>query len=91
LKSLKIPLPPFELQNEYTIRMAEIRRLNAKQIESQATLNHLFQSLLYQAFSGELTAKWREAHIKELLAEMEEQAKILNLRDNGDYQQLSML
>ncbi|MEB3146835.1 MAG: restriction endonuclease subunit S [Cylindrospermopsis raciborskii 1523720] len=91
LKSLKIPLPPFELQNEYTIRMAEIRRLNAKQIESQATLNHLFQSLLYQAFSGQLTAKWREAHIKELLAEMEEQAKILNLRDNGDYQQLSML
>jgi type I restriction enzyme S subunit len=91
LKSLKIPLPPFELQNEYTLRMSEIRRLNAKQIESQARLNHLFQSFLYQAFSGELTAKWREAHMKELLAEMEEQVKVLNLVDKQDKQQLSFL
>ncbi|MBD2447398.1 restriction endonuclease subunit S [Nostoc sp. FACHB-152] len=91
LKLLKIPLPPFALQNEYTLRMAEIRRLNAKQIESQAKLNNLFQCLLYRAFSGELTAKWREAHMKELLAEMEEQAKALNLRDNTDPQQLSLL
>ncbi|YAF98794.1 MAG: restriction endonuclease subunit S [Nodularia sp. CChRGM 3473] len=91
LKSLKIPLPPFELQHEYTRRMAEIRRLNEKQIESQAKLNNLFQCLLYRAFSGELTAKWREAHMKELLVEMEEQAKALNLRDNADSQQLSLL
>lgn len=91
LKSLKIPLPPFDLQNEYTLRMAEIRRLNAKQIESQAKLNNLFQCLLYRAFSGELTAKWREAHMKELLAEMKEQAKALNLKDNKDSQQLSLL
>ncbi|MEH2157271.1 restriction endonuclease subunit S [Nostoc sp.] len=91
LKSLKIPLPPFDLQNEYTRRMAEIRRLNEKQIKSQAKLNNLFQCLLYRAFSGELTAKWREAHMKELLAEMEEQAKALNLKDNADPQQLSLL
>ncbi|MEH2162104.1 MAG: restriction endonuclease subunit S [Nostoc sp.] len=91
LKSLKIPLPPFELQNEYTLRMAEIRRLDAKQIESQTKLNNLFQCLLYRAFTGELTAKWREAHIKELLAEMEEQAKALKLKDNKDSQQLSLL
>ena len=90
LKSLKIPLPPFELQNKYTLGMAEIRRLNAKQIESQATLNHLFQSLLYQAFSGELTAKWREAHIKELLAEMEEQAKVLKSKTDNNYKQLTL-
>ncbi|MBO1055849.1 MAG: hypothetical protein HEQ27_04680 [Dolichospermum sp. JUN01] len=90
MKSLKIPLPPFELQNKYTLRMAEIRRLNAKQIESQATLNHLFQSLLYQAFSGELTAKWREANMKELVLEMEEQVKVLNLPNQQDKQQLSL-
>jgi type I restriction enzyme S subunit len=35
--------------------------------------------LLQRAFSGQLTAKWREAHIKELLAEMEQQARLLNL------------
>jgi type I restriction enzyme S subunit len=71
--------------------MAEFRRWNEKQSESQAKLNNLFQCLLYRAFSGELTAKWREAHMKELFAEMEEQAKALNLRDNGNYQQLTML
>jgi type I restriction enzyme S subunit len=32
-----------------------------------------------QTFSGQLTAKWREAHSKELLAEMEQQARLLNL------------
>ena len=42
-------------------------------------LGHLFDLLLQRAFSGQLTAKWREAHIKELLAEMREQARTLNL------------
>ncbi len=35
--------------------------------------------LLQHAFSGQLTAKWRDAHSKELLAEMEQQARLLNL------------
>lgn len=33
--------------------------------------------LLQRAFSGQFTAKWREAHGKELLAEMEQQARLL--------------
>ena len=37
----------------------------------------LFNNLLHGAFTGDLTAKWREAHMKELLAEMEAQAKAL--------------
>jgi type I restriction enzyme S subunit len=32
---------------------------------------------LHRAFTGDLTAKWREAHMKELLAELEAQAKAL--------------
>lgn len=38
-------------------------------------LNTLFSLLLHKAFSGELTATWREAHMKELLEEMEHQTK----------------
>lgn len=34
---------------------------------------------MQRAFSGQLTAKWREAHGKELLTEMEQQARLLNL------------
>jgi len=41
-------------------------------------LECLFNSLLHRAFAGDLTAKWREAHMKELLQEMEQQAKALN-------------
>jgi type I restriction enzyme S subunit len=35
--------------------------------------------MLQRAFTGSLTAKWREAHMKELLAEMEQQGKSLSL------------
>jgi len=40
-------------------------------------LEATFTLLLHRAFSGDLTAKWREAHMKELLQEMEHQAKTL--------------
>ena len=33
---------------------------------------------------GDLTAKWREAHMKELFVEMEQQAKYLNAGVNDD-------
>jgi type I restriction enzyme S subunit len=89
--SILIPLPPPKLQKEFIDKLSNIKELKSKQTNSGNLVNNLFEILLQRAFSGELTAKWREAHIKELLAEMEEQAKILNLRDNGDYQQLSML
>lgn len=49
----------------------EQRLLSNKKIES------LFSALLHRAFSGDLTARWREARMKELLAEMEEQARAL--------------
>ncbi len=40
----------------------------------------LFAVLLHRAFIGDLTTKWREAHMKEILAEMEAQTKALNVR-----------
>jgi type I restriction enzyme S subunit len=39
----------------------------------------LFGALLKKAFAGGLTAKWRQAHMHELLVEMQQQAKVLNL------------
>lgn len=42
-------------------------------------VDSLFSMLLTMAFSGQLTAKWREGRMKELLAEMEQQARMLNL------------
>lgn len=59
-----------------------LRHMIACQVEAERAairLNDQFQLLLQRAFSGRLTAKWREAHMKELLAEMEQQARLLNL------------
>ena len=44
---------------------------------SRQKLDTLWTSLLHRAFSGDLTVKWREARMNELLAEMEEQEKAL--------------
>jgi hypothetical protein len=41
------------------------------------TLSPVNRSSLHRAFSGGLTAQWREAHLKELLAEMEQQARVV--------------
>ena len=40
-------------------------------------MENIFSGLLHRAFTGDLTAKWRVAHMRELLQEMEQQAKVL--------------
>jgi hypothetical protein len=48
-----------------------------KQKHSKAVINNLFHTFLHSAFTGDLTASWHKAHMKELLQEMELQAKAL--------------
>jgi type I restriction enzyme S subunit len=55
----------------------QLTTFQEQRILADRKIESLFSTLLYRAFSGDLTAKWREAHMKELLAEMEEQAKVL--------------
>jgi|CXWL01.1.fsa_nt_gi type I restriction enzyme S subunit len=54
LKTLRIYLPPFKLQEEFAARVSEIRAMQAEQAASRRRLEHLFQSLLHRAFQGEL-------------------------------------
>jgi len=78
LRAFAIYRPPPAAQK----RFAElVGRVNAAVPTSQlrSRLDALFDGLLQRAFSGQLTAKWREAHMQDLLAEMEEQASLLNL------------
>lgn len=76
--NLRVPQPndknalkSFDRQVLYAIAQLDKRR------EATSRINSLFETLLHRAFTGELTANWREAHMKEILAEMEEQAKAL--------------
>lgn len=61
----------------FTTAFQNLVSLRAQRVRSGEHIDQTFAVLLHRAFTGDLTAKWREAHIKELLAEMEAQAKAL--------------
>jgi type I restriction enzyme S subunit len=75
-----VPTPkvPKDLQKSFAQKVCQIRASYELQDVTAKALNALFQTMLHRAFIGELTALWREAHMKELLAEMEQQARYLN-------------
>lgn len=47
---------------------------------NKVKLESLFRNMLQRAFAGELTAKWREGHMKELLVETERQAQVMEMQ-----------
>ena len=75
--SLQIPCPPVPLQRRFTKILEKLIGLREKRFTSTDKIDHLFNVLLYRAFTGDLTAQWREAHMKELLSEMEQQERYL--------------
>lgn len=75
LLPFEIPIPPPHLQEKFSKAVLALREPHQGQTTSAATLETLFQTLLHRAFDGSLTAKWREGHAKELLQEMEHQAR----------------
>lgn len=61
-----------ELTQTMTLQISVLEKAAAK-------VEQLFSVLLDNAFSGQLTVQWREGHMHELLAEMSQQARALNL------------
>jgi type I restriction enzyme, S subunit len=84
LKELIVDVPPIDLQRRFAQHKQSVDDDALRRNDSRSKFDSLFDVLLYRAFSGYLTATWRESHMKELLAEMEEQAKYLGAhRPNG--------
>ncbi len=83
VRNCLLPLPPIKNQLEWAKHVASVRATTSKTEAASTNLEHLFRALLHRAYTGELTAKWREAHLKELLAEMEQQARLLRSSPNG--------
>lgn len=80
IMQLPIPIPSdearlrqFDGEYENFLKTLNLARSGSEKI------SYLFDLLLQRAFSGQLTVKWREAHMKELLTEMKQQARILDL------------
>jgi type I restriction enzyme, S subunit len=51
IKSLRIPLPPLRLQQQFAAPVERVERLRSVQREALRQSEHLFHSLLQQAFS----------------------------------------
>lgn len=79
IESFQLPTPPRSLQDTFANMARAVRDSLSLQVAGGEKLDSLFNVLLHRAFSGQLTAKWREAHMEELLAEMAQQARALNL------------
>ena len=54
LRTVEIVVPPISLQKKFAAKMARVRKLQAKQELSQYYIDSLFNSLVQQAFRGEL-------------------------------------
>lgn len=78
LSNTPIYKPPKSMQASFSEKVNRIRKYRERIKKCDEQINKLFTVIVYRAFSGDLTAKWREAHMKELLTEMEEQAKCLS-------------
>jgi len=78
LAALRIPLPGERSLQRFTSAFQNLLSLKDQRMRSGESLDQTFAVLLHHAFTGDLTAKWREAHMKELLKEMEEQTRYLD-------------
>ena len=54
LRSFPLPIPPAELQLDFSRRTAAVKKLNSAQSTSLAEMDALFASLQHRAFRGEL-------------------------------------
>lgn len=76
---VEILTPPLGVQSSFSKLAANLLALDNTRTAASARLDQLWDLLMSRAFSGQLTAKWREGHMQELLAEMTQQASALNL------------
>jgi type I restriction enzyme S subunit len=86
-RELIVDVPPIDLQSQFAHYKKSFDSEANRRESSRSKLNSLFEILLHRAFSGDLTAKWREAHMQELSAEMDQQAKWLaeeNMREGRE-------
>lgn len=75
---ISVPLPPIELQKEFAQIAEEFEKKREEMQKTLQTLESLFKFLQKKAFTGELTAEWREQNkVKWELPKITERQAIL--------------
>lgn len=87
--SVEILVPPENMQARFAKTVEDLLSINGIKTSASNRIDQLWETLMSRAFSGQLTAQWREAHMQELLAEMAQQARTLNLPIANEEEQLS--
>jgi type I restriction enzyme, S subunit len=77
LGSIPIVIPPLPLQKKFSLLLKSFKEKLFLHKQSMDSIEKLFQSLLSQAFTGELTATWREKHADELAKAAQERDELL--------------
>lgn len=79
LQKVNVFVPPLPLVERFSRQARAIKEVLGRTVAGGEQVEKAFALLLHKAFAGELTAQWREAHMHELLEEMAQQARALNL------------
>jgi type I restriction enzyme S subunit len=82
--ALKVAKPPRAIQENFAGRLSVFLNLKKRAGETSQRVESLFNGLLQRAFSGGLTKNWRDAHMRILVTEIEQQAKLLNFSLAGE-------
>ena len=76
LRSFEIMMPSLQQQQEFASRLREVEKHIAMSTRAQAEQDRVLQVMIYRAFSGELTAEWREKHDVELSSQVKAQEQV---------------
>lgn len=68
VKAFPVPLPPISLQNKFVSAVNQWEQASERLTSAETDAEHLFLSLMNEAFTGDLTAEW-EAENQEWIAE----------------------
>lgn len=80
-----VPLPPFEMQMQFERTAWSVIEKTTIAANTGNDLERLWSRLLQKSFAGNLTAKWRQAHMQELLLEVQQQAEALSLSMSREF------
>ncbi len=77
ISNIRIPVPPTPLVQQYRQIRDKTKGIKSIADDTSKKISNLINSVLARAFTGELTAAWREAHAEELAAAATERDRLL--------------
>lgn len=80
LKSMQVIVPDGKLQDRFEGVAQRLLLIEENRGKISKLIDNLWNTILHQAFTGEITTEWRESHIKGLFVEMQTQERVLSQR-----------